>query len=213
MKENQRQKISFFRYQVIAPILNLPAECSLQEAIKELAEKEYSVPESLYPKKFSAKTIEKWFYGYKKRGLDFLKPAKRNDRGESKTIVGEVATEIEKMLLERPSLTGAIVLKELEARGLVKEGEISLSAFYRFRRGRKLNKEDVARLSNFKAYEFEFPQDCFQTDVMFGPSLATKKGTRKKTYLIAVIDDCTRVVTHGQFYFEQNLATFVDTLK
>lgn len=213
MNEEQRQKTAFFRYQVIAPILNLSAEESLQQAFRLAAERHYDVPDIPYPKKFSERTIEQWYYAYKKNGLDALKPSSRSDRGESKTIVGEVATEIEKMLIERPRLTAPIVLKELEAKGLIKEGEVSLSAFYRFRRGKGLKKSGPAKASNYRAFEFEYPQECWQTDVLFGPSIADKDGKRRKTYLVAVIDDCTRVITHGQFYFEQNLTTFIDTLK
>ena len=37
---------------------------------------------------------------------------------------------------------------------------------------------------------------------MYGPSLPAKDGKRRKTYLIAILDDATRVIVHAQFYFE-----------
>jgi hypothetical protein len=35
---------------------------------------------------------------------------------------------------------------------------------------------------------------------MCGPSLPTKDGRRRKTYLIAILDDATRVIVHAEFY-------------
>jgi hypothetical protein len=48
---------------------------------------------------------------------------------------------------------------------------------------------------------------------MCGPSLPTKDGRRRKTYLIAILDDATRVIVHAEFYFEQHLRSLKDCLK
>jgi hypothetical protein len=48
---------------------------------------------------------------------------------------------------------------------------------------------------------------------MYGPSLPTTDGQRRKTYLIAILDDATRVIVHAEFYFEQHLRTLKDCLK
>jgi hypothetical protein len=48
---------------------------------------------------------------------------------------------------------------------------------------------------------------------MYGPSLPTKDGWRRKTYLIAILDDATRVIVHAEFYFEQDLRSLKDCLE
>ncbi len=48
---------------------------------------------------------------------------------------------------------------------------------------------------------------------MYGPALPAKDGRRRKTYLIAILDDATRVIPHAQFYFEQHLRSLKDCLK
>jgi hypothetical protein len=48
---------------------------------------------------------------------------------------------------------------------------------------------------------------------MYGPTAPQADGTRRKTYLIAILDDATRVIAHAQFYFEQHLRSLKDCLK
>lgn len=213
MNEKQRKAMGLFRYQVIAPLLNKSPEETMKKAIKRLAEKYYDVPGASVPRKFSYKTIEEWLYVYKNEGYEKLCPARRKDSGESKKITESVGNVIEEILRDRPSIDGATVLKELTARKVIEEGEISLSSFYRFRKSRKLTKQGLKSGTTFRAYEFENPCDCFQTDFLYGPKIFTRDQKFRRTYLIAVIDDCTRVVAHGQFYFDQNLESFLDTLK
>ena len=48
---------------------------------------------------------------------------------------------------------------------------------------------------------------------MYGPPLPVANGTRRKTYLFALLDDATRLIPHAQFYFEQHLRSLKDCLK
>lgn len=212
MKQEKRQATALFRFQVIAPLLGNTGERPLSQMIEQLAAATYDIPGAKHPRKIAAKTIEQWYYAYRKGGLDFLSPCSRRDVGQSRKIVGEVATAIEEMLTARPRLDGPTVLKELVASGLTTQGEISLSSFYRFRKARKLTKSP-ADPATYRAFAFDHPCDCYQMDILYGPHLLGLNGQRRRTYLIAIIDDCTRVVPHGQFYFDQNLGSVVDTLK
>jgi hypothetical protein len=64
-----------------------------------------------------------------------------------------------------------------------------------------------------RAYGFEEPGDCWQCDVMHGPKLAMPDGTRRRVYLIAILDDATRIICHAQFYFTDDLRSLKDCLK
>jgi putative transposase len=48
---------------------------------------------------------------------------------------------------------------------------------------------------------------------MFGPYVDTGGGTRKQTKLIAFIDDASRVLCHGEFFFDENVNTLVKALR
>jgi hypothetical protein len=50
------------------------------------------------------------------------------------------------------------------------------------------------------------------TDAMHGPTLPAEDGPLR-TFLFALIDDCTRVVPHGQFYGQERVECFLDCLR
>ena len=51
------------------------------------------------------------------------------------------------------------------------------------------------------------------SDVMHGPSVFVGDRTKRKTYLIAFIDDATRVIPYAAFALAENTATFLPVLK
>jgi hypothetical protein len=62
---------------------------------------------------------------------------------------------------------------------------------------------------------FAFAQagELWMSDVMHGPSVLVGDRTKRKTYLIAFIDDATRVVPHAAFALSENTATFLPVLR
>jgi hypothetical protein len=51
------------------------------------------------------------------------------------------------------------------------------------------------------------------SDVMHGPSVVVGERVKRKTYLIAFIDDATRVIPHAAFALAENTATFLPVLE
>jgi transposase InsO family protein len=62
---------------------------------------------------------------------------------------------------------------------------------------------------------FAFAQagELWMSDVMHGPSVAVDGRTRRKTYLIAFIDDATRVILHAAFALAESAGTFLPVLQ
>lgn len=213
MNEARTQAIALFRYQVIAPLLSLPPERGrLQQEIHALADKAWEVPGSDRTH-LGYGTIEEWYYRYKNGGLPAITPAPRGDAAHSRAIAPEAALAIEEILRAHPRLTGPNLLKELTARGLRSPEGFSLSSFYRHKKAQGLDRLSEPPRRDLRAFEFDFAGDCWQSDLMFGPTLAMPDGRRRKAYLYAVLDDATRLIPHAQFYFDQHLVCLKDTLK
>lgn len=213
MDQAQREQVALFRFEVIAPLLSVkPGRGQLKSVLQSQAKKRWDIPFSL-KESLSAKTIEEWYYKYLKGGLAALQPAKRKDAGESRKISLEVGDTIKEWLSNDPELTGKIILDELVAKGLSKPGELTLSDYYRFRKSQGLDKVTAQGKEDKKAFSFELPNDCWQSDMMFGPYLAQRDGSRRRTYLYGILDDCTRLGCHAQFYFDQGQTAFVDCFK
>jgi hypothetical protein len=63
-----------------------------------------------------------------------------------------------------------------------------------------------------RKFEAELPNDLWQSDVMHGPKVIVA-GRMRKSYLIAIIDDHSRLITHGQFYLSEALACYLDAFE
>lgn len=55
--------------------------------------------------------------------------------------------------------------------------------------------------------------EMWQADTMYGPSLKHTDGSWKKTFLIAFIDDASRLITHAEFFYRDNTANMIDAFR
>jgi hypothetical protein len=62
------------------------------------------------------------------------------------------------------------------------------------------------------AFAMQYANQLWQADTMFGPYVKDS-GDPKQTKLIAFIDDASRVVAHGEFFFEENTGSLIKALK
>ena len=50
-----------------------------------------------------------------------------------------------------------------------------------------------------RRWSFPDAGDLWQADSLLGPAIPDLRGRLRKTYLLATLDDATRVVPHGKF--------------
>lgn len=207
------KEIALFRYTVIAPLTSLDGRSrgQLKAAIRDLASRPHPHP-TKGPVLVGKGTIEEWLYKWKHEGLDGLGPCPRQDRGQPRRIDDEVQDFIEELAKDRLTLSGVGLLAEVEAH-FGKERTPSLSTLYRLLDAKGLKNRGEPARRDHRAFEFDLAGDCWQGDVMYGPALCTKEGKRKHTYLIAILDDATRLICHAQFYSTQDLRCLKDCLK
>jgi transposase InsO family protein len=96
-------------------------------------------------------------------------------------------------------------------KGLLQADRIAQTTFYRLIRENELlapeDKDNKKRL----AFSMKYANQLWQADTLFGPFVDTglSAAPRKQARLIAFIDDASRVLCHGQFFFEENVDTLV----
>jgi putative transposase len=83
---------------------------------------------------------------------------------------------------------------------------------YRFLRDRGLLKAQQTVPEDRRKFEAEGPNALWQSDVLHGPLVETP-GKKRKSYLIAFIDDYSRLVPYGAFYPSESLAFFLQALE
>jgi len=210
---SQAMETALWRYQMIAPLLNLErGRGLLKRELDRLSRREHEHPVRGVVR-IGRGTIEEWLYTYRREGLDGLLPRVRRDKGVSRRIDDEVAEAIVELAESRPELDGPILLQELASQ-FPRAGRLpSLSTLYRFLRARGLDQRRAPARRDHRAFAFDLAGDCWQADVMYGPRIPARDGMRRKSYLIAILDDASRLIAHAQFYFEQHLSSLKDCLK
>jgi len=63
-----------------------------------------------------------------------------------------------------------------------------------------------------RKFEVELPNDLWQSDSMHGPRVEVD-GRMRKSYLLAFLDDHSRLVPHAQFYLSERLDSYLDALE
>ena len=215
MKEEQKKKIAAFRFSVISDLavgVYLDKE-ELRELIRQKAKRQWDIPYS-DRSTISETTIKRWLDTYQEnnQNITSLYPKSRNDSGSSRAIDDETAATLFKMHQSSPKLPITELLYSMEQSGLLLPGRNpSLSTVYRFLHNNGGLKDTSPKVDR-RRFEAGYPNDIWQSDVMHGPKIKIN-GKRQKSYLIAFIDDHSRLVPHAAFYPQENLKYFLLALK
>lgn len=202
LKEETKKEIALFRFSLIAPIVSETyREASKMEYFRNVANKEHMLPTGQLVK-FSPLTIKKWYQKYTSKGLEALIPQSRIDLGRSRALKPDVCKQIQAYKEKFPYITGKKVYEKLIENGYMKETDASVDTIYRYLRAADLSKGRMPP-QECLSFEFEHANDCWQADTTVGPVIYTG-GKKRQTYLIAFIDDASRIIVHGEFFFEDN---------
>jgi putative transposase len=171
------------------------------------------------PRRFTWRTIQTWFYRYKNHGITGMTHRSRKDKGQVRKVTPEEL--LEALNAAKPHFHNQRTNKRALYRfciekGLLQADRIAQTTFYRLVREYDLlaprdNDDNKKRL----AFSMKYANQLWQADTLFGPFVDTglSAGPRKQARLIAFIDDASRVLCHGQFFFEENVDTLVQAIR
>lgn len=98
--------------------------------------------------------------------------------------------------------------------GLIQKKQLSQTTFYRFvKEYEMLSDKDESNHKRRLAFAMEYANQLWQGDTMYGPYVKSPSGISIQTKLIAFIDDASRVLCHGQFFFHENIDALITTLR
>jgi putative transposase len=213
MTEEQKKEVAVFRYGLIAEFVGATRlDRGEREALlKEKCARKWQIPYSGRTR-VSRSTLMRWISRYLGDGrrLEALYPQQRNDQGQTRAIDEETALALIALRRDLRKMPVPELARVLHQRQLVSSGRsVSLSSVYRFLRQHKLMTTDEAPPTDRRKFEAELPNDLWQSDILHGPVLDCG-GKRRKCYLIAFIDDHSRLIPHARFYPSESLACFQD---
>jgi putative transposase len=213
-----RQALALFRYGLIAEFVQLPAGSrGLYRRLREKANTDYTIPGSTRTR-VAPETLRHWLKDYRRGGFDALIPKGRADRGRSRALPQAVADALMSLKDEQPHLSIPQLIRAVQQNGAAPESlALPPSTVHRLlsRAGlmHKARGEDQASSQDRRRFAFAHAGQLWMSDVMHGPSVIYAGRIRRKSYLIAFLDDATRVVPYCAFSFSENTQAFLPIFK
>jgi transposase InsO family protein len=209
LDEKTRAAIALKKFSLISPIINGQIT-SITEYCKEATVNPIEMPHYGF-RRYSPNTISVWYSDYIRGGVDALKPAPRSDRGASRVLTAEMSESILAKLKEYPKTPMTVLYDMLIAEKAFLKKDLSISTFRRVARANKAVLVNDDTRPQMLRFAMEHVNQLWMTDVMYGPYVGGKK--KKATYLLAYIDDSSRLITHAEFYLSQDIATLRSSFK
>jgi len=216
MDDEKKQQIATFRFGVIHDLVgSVELESGEQERlIRDKCDRKWVIPfsEKTY---ISRSTILRWVRLYKDSGgrLESLCTQDRSDQGMSRAMDQETSLALMRLRRELPKATVPRLISEMNKRTLVSPGvTLNASTVYRFLHGHDLMELTTPVPEDRRRFEAELPNDLWQADCMHGPRVE-HEGKQRKTYLIAFMDDHSRLVPHGEFFLSESVKSFLVALQ
>lgn len=193
------------RYRVIVPLLEEGLSGSEKVAVRR---------HILSQEGISERTLRRYVAGFRKGGFDALVPTERRDKGKCKAIPADALELAAEMRKELPSRSARRIQQLLASEGY----PVARSTLERHLRERGLSGREIKaekREVASRRFNRQGRNTLWQSDLKYGPYLPDPlhPGKSMRTYLAAMIDDATRLVTHAEFYDNQRLPVLEDTLR
>ena len=211
MKSDIDQEMALFKYNLIAPLINGTfKDRSIAAYCRRMAQETYHLPDGS-TRKYSFETFRWWLRKYKEKGFEGLYPEKRSDKGRMRAL----SLEVQQVIINKKTVnfrkTATSIYNELIEEGYITRNEASLTSIIRFV-GKIKSNLNISNGEDMRAFEMEHANDLWQIDTSHGPFIKID-GKTCKTYLIAVIDDASRLIVGYGFYLADNAENVQITLK
>jgi putative transposase len=207
------EAVALFRYGLIADLLHLPpGHRRLQAQLREQADREYEIPGSAR-RRVAAETLRDWLYAYRRGGFDALKPRPRRGIGQARALPQTVADQLCALKEAHPAFSVAMLIATARQQQLVPpEIVLAPATVHRLlsRQGLMAQPTTEPTTKDRRRFAFDAPNELWMSDVMHGPSVLDPDDRRRhKTYLIALLDDATRIIPAAAFARSETVAAFL----
>lgn len=216
MNTNKRPPVEL-RLRVLSAVDYAPGN-SIRARIKHVAGRTFVDTQTEREYQFTWRTISTWVYRFKKRGITCLDNKTRADKNSYRKVqVNELAEAINDILptLSKNkvgSLPKMALYRQLLIRNYFQRSQLSQTSFYRLVRDNDLlNADQCKKLRH--SFAMQFSNELWQADTMFGPSIKQADGSFRKTFFIAFIDDASRVIAHGEFFYRDNTEMLIEAFR
>lgn len=220
-----------FRFGVIGGLLSAPSDSGdLAERIRELSETEWRHPITKGPVRFGVSTIERWYYAAKESvsPVCSLRRKPRCDAGTPRSMSQKIKDWLIKNHKDYGSWSYQLHSDNLEAWLKIHSDCGSMPSYQsvvRFMRAKGLDKkprprspfspghaiaEEKLRTREVRSFEAEYVSGLWHLDFHHGSrQIVTVTGERVTPLCLCVLDDCSRLACHIQWFLVEDTQALV----
>ena len=204
--------MAYFRFSLIAPVIQGTFTDPTKTAYyRRVTENSFTLPNGK-TMIYHPKTLEKWEEYYRKKGMDGLMPKERSDSGHSRVLDETAVNEIHRLKEMFPRINATLIYTKLIEDGFINQHQVSLSSIQRFIKHNNLKSAVNPNQKDRKAFEEEYPCGMYQADTSY-TCYINENGKVRRTYLIQIIDDHSRLIVGSRFFYNDNAYNFQLVLK
>lgn len=208
---NEQLEIARIRFGLIAPVIQGTfTDVSGAAYCRRVAAMPVKLPDGRMVT-YKPKTLEKWVNIYNRGGMDALVPRTRSDKGGTRVISPQAEDEIRRLKRKYPRLNATQIHERLVQEAIL-PAAVSVSSVQRYIKRNGLQGDrgagnPVAGQKDRKAFEEEYFGGMWQADTCYLPYIR-EGGQSRRTYLIMILDDHSRMIVGGRLFYQENAANF-----
>lgn len=204
-------EIAHFKFGLIAPVIqNRFPDASAMAYYRRVTSDPIERPDGTFYK-YNPGTLQKWVVYYKSAGMDGLIPKTRADKGTSRKLSDTAIEEIYNLRERFPRVNATLIRHKLLKDGFITP-DVNVRAIQRYIKANDLKSARNINVKDRKAFEEEFFGCMWQADTCYLPYI-TEDGKERRTYLIMIIDDHSRMIVGGEIFYNDNALNFQRVLK
>lgn len=205
-------EMAYFKFALIAPVIQaIFPDPTKTDYYRRVTENELKLPDGSTIR-YNYKTLEKWESYYRRNGMDGLMPKERSDSGTTRVLNDSAISEIYRLKEVFPRINATLIYHKLIEDGFINKSDVSVSSIQRFIKHNDLRSAKNLNQKDRKAFEEAYPGGMYQADTSY-TTFIKENGKLRRTYLIHIVDDHSRLIVGARFFYNDNAYNFQLVLK
>jgi len=205
---------AYLKMRVLGAIDSAPG-ASIRDRIRSVSQLIFEDEEG-QPHQFTWRTIETWRVRYRKHGITGMQPNPRKDKGSTRKMTPEELLEAINQALPHfrdKRYNCRQIYRHCIEHGFFQPSQMAQTTFYRFIKTYELLSQKEPQSKRRLAFAMQFANELWQADTMFGPFIPGPSGKPVQSKLIAFIDDASRLICHGEFFYQETVDSLMMAFK
>ena len=195
--KDHAEAVALFRSEVVGQLVRRELDRGeLREELRRLSAQRFRPPGSKATRQYAVVTLERWYYRYRRGGLEALRPQSRGDRGHGQQLTAEQRQLLCDIRREHRSASVPLILRTLVAEGRLQGAAISAATVRRLYVQEGLDRialRDGDGPTTRLRWQAERPGALWHADVCHAPPIIVG-GKKLPVRIHGMLDDASRYV-------------------